>query len=257
MNLGNYELKTDREQQWSLIEERLKKNDTRREIKAKKDHFFHNRRIDAFGYSGRFIYYFDPTFAGWQRLFDEEMEERISDDEFWTLNRLFAGNLSSFFFCIEDQDYYFKSTFGNSYDPERRFPIRINREEEHRVIALTTEELFQALIRPFARWLRGRGTGEEGLLRFNLNYFESLLPRIDATPFQAEELSRREESPGFKEPFYVQHAIYSVLKFGFSDGEKARVELAQKVTDIMMAHANELNELEAMYERVKTESQSS
>lgn len=256
MDLRSYELKTDREKQWSLIEERLKRDNTRREIKAKKDHFFHHIRFHAFGYLGQFVYHFDPTFEGWQKLFDEEITDPISEGEFWTLNRLMAGNLSSYFFCIEDQDYYFKATFGNTYDPERRFPIRVGRETEHRVIVLTAEDLFQALIRPFARWLSGRESGEEGLLRFNLSYFESLLRQIDTTPFQDEVLSRREESPGFKEPYYVQHAILSVLRFGFSDGEIERVRMAQKVTEIMMDHADELNELKAMYQRVRNESQS-
>lgn len=258
MNLETYQLKTDREQQWLSIEDTLKSHGlNRKEIRAKKACFFDGDGCKAFGAKGQFLYERKPTFSGWQRLLDEEIEEPISDVQFCTLNEFMAGNLSSYFFCIEDQDYYFKVTFGDAYDPERRFPLRINREAEHRVIPLTANDLFKALIRPFARWLKGRCTGEEGLLRFNLGYFESLLLRIDVTPFSADELPRHGESPGFRSPYLVQHAIYSVLKFGVSDGEKERVDMAQRVTDIMMAHANDLNELEAMYERVKTESQSS
>jgi len=258
LNLETYQLKTNREQQWSGIENVLKDHGaTRKQIRAQRDCFFDGKGCHAFGLNGQFCLHHNPTFEGWQRLLDDEIEEPISDVQFCTLNEFMAGNLSSEFFCIEDQDYYFKVTFGDAFDPERRFPLRINREAEHRVIPLTANDLFKALIRPFARWLRGRGTGEEGLLRFNTGYFESLLPRVDVTPFTANELPRHGESPGFREPYLVQHAIYSVIRFGFSDGEKERVELAQKVTDIMMAHTTELNELEAMCERVKTESQSS
>lgn len=252
MDLKSYELKTDREYQWTLLENRFKRHGhTRKEIKAKKDCFFFGKGGEAFGPIGQFIYYTEPTFDGWQRLFDEEVKEPVSDSDFWTSNRMMAGQLADYYFCIEDQDYYFKVTFGNAYDPERKFSLRVNQETEYRPIVLTVNDLFQDLIRSFSRWLRGRGVGEEGLLRFNLEYFESLLPHIDTMPFQAEELSLRDESPGFKQPYLVQHSLSNILKFGFTDGDQERVEMAQKVTDIMMDHADDLRDLRKMYDQAK------
>jgi len=255
VDLESYELKTDREHQWALLENRFKKNGhTRKEIKAKHDCFFFGRGGEAFGPLGQFIYYTEPTFEGWQRLFDKEVKEPVSDGDFRALNRMMAGQLSDYFFGIEDQDYYFKVTYGSAYDPERKFSLRVNQETDFRPIVLTVNDLFMALIRPFSRWLGGRGTGEEGLMRFNLEYFESLLPHIDTTPFQLEELPLRDESPGFKDPGLVQYSISSILKFGFTDGDPERVQMARKVTDIMMDHAGELRELRElreMYDQAK------
>ena len=252
MDLESYELKTDREHQWTLLENSLKRDGlTRKEIKQHKDCFFFGKGREVFGPVGQFYYYTEPTFQGWQRLFDEEVKKPVSDDDFRALNWMMAGQLSSLFFCIEDQDYYFKVTYGSAYDPERKFSLRVNQETDFRPIVLTVNDLFQALIRPFSSWLSGRCTGEEGLMRFNLEYFESLLPHIDTAPFQLEELSMRDRSPGFHDLCLVQYSISSILKFGFTDGDPERVQMARKATDIMMDHAGELRELREMYDQAK------
>jgi len=252
VDLESYELKTDREHQWTLLESSLKREGhTRKEIKQHKDCFLFGKGGDAFGPIGQFYYYTEPTFQGWQRLFDEELKKPVSDGDFRALNRMMAGQLSDYFFGIEDQYYYFKVTYGSAYDPERKFPLRVNQETDFRPIVLTVNDLFMALIRSFSRWMLGRSTGEEGLLRFNMEYFESLLPHIDTTPFQLEELTMRDRSPGFHNPYLVQVSISNILKFGFTDGDPERVQMARKVTDIMMDYADELRELREMYDQAK------
>src|SRR5690606_26020958 len=101
---------------------------TRKNIEASKRTFFDNDVTVNIDWSDRFWLYYKPTFEGWQHLFDHELEETLTDRNFQTLNYFLCGQLADYYFCIEDQDHYFKTTFGETYDACRKCPLRINGE---------------------------------------------------------------------------------------------------------------------------------
>jgi len=259
-----YTLKTDRENQWALLEERLiKGGETRKRIKICKNYFFDNdvSGNESFGWSYRFRYYYNPTFEGWQKLFDEEIDEILSDQDFKTLNNMFCGQLADYFFCIEDQDYYFKTTFGDVYDKDRKFPLRINQESQYRTIAITENAIFLQLVNRMSKWLKAKDSKEQGIARFNEEYFESLLPVIDTAPFIAGSDIPRETSDGSAKPDITRAGLRTILKFSIEQPEtesrKERFEAALRLTEILMDYADDLADLRTLYEQASLEARHS
>lgn len=258
MDRETYTLKTNRENQWALLEDRLGKGgETKKRIKICKNYFFDNNviGIESFDWFYRFRYYYNPTFEGWQKLFDEEIEETLSDQDFKTLNNMFCGQLADYYFCIEDQDYYFKSTFGDVYDKGQKFPLRINREPGFRTISITENAIFLQLVNRMSKWLKAKDSKEQGIARFNERYFESLLPVIDTAPFIAGTEIPRETSDGSAKPDMTRAGLRTILKFSIEQPEteagKERFEAARRLTEILMDYADDLGDLRALYAEAK------
>lgn len=254
-----YTLKTDRENQWALLEERLRKGgETRKKIKTCKNYFFDNdiSGNESFEWFYRFRYYYNPTFEGWQKLFDEEIDETLSDQDFRTLNNMFCGQIADYYFCIEDQDYYFKTTFGDVYDKDRKFPLRINREPNHRDILLTENKMFAELLRRFGFWLKNQDDKEEGILRFNEGYFESLLPIVDRMPFMDKKYAPKDRTEdGSAAPAQIQASVKSIFRCSLNNADgsvdKERIEASRRVTDLLMSNADGLADIRILYDQAK------
>lgn len=82
----SYVLKTDRNAQWQKIESRLSETATKKQIKVCRDYFLDGLdNSKHFTWSDRFRLYHNPTLEGWQKLFDEEIQEPLTDGDFRTL----------------------------------------------------------------------------------------------------------------------------------------------------------------------------
>src|SRR5690554_8185248 len=76
----SYVLKTDRNAQWQKIESRLSETATKKQIKVCRDYFLDGLdNSKHFTWSDRFRLYHNPTLEGWQKLFDEEIQEPLTD----------------------------------------------------------------------------------------------------------------------------------------------------------------------------------
>jgi hypothetical protein len=257
MNTERIVLRTDRNRQWGLLEERFKRNGaTRKNIRNCHALFFENKVNGKFDWLDRFVLYPDPSFKGWQRLLDEEFEEVITDQNFRTLNNMFCGQIADYYFCIEDQDYYFKTTFGDVYDKDRKFALRINREPNHRDIVLTENKIFAELLRRFSFWLKNQDGKEEGLLRFNEGYFESLLPIVDRMPFMDRKYAPKDRTEdGSAAPAQIQASVKSIFRCSLNNADgsvdKERIEASRRVTDLLMSHADGLADIRILYDQAK------
>ena len=252
-----YVLKTDRELQWKKIEERFIKNgNTRKNIKICKDYFFNGYyESEGFRVKDRFVFYRNPTFSGWQQLFDEEILDPVSDSDFLTLQCYFCGQLYEYFFDAEDQSYYFKVVFGDRYDKNRIFPIRINRESNFRKITLTPNQVFGYLTTYFIRYMKDVGVDYAGILRFNLDYLDSLLPLVAEDFFSVEgsdELTEDDVRVGA-----VQSSISKMLKWSYAKPseriDQERIDAANAVKAVFLKHADNLGEFNAVHEKVRSD----
>ncbi|MBK8973306.1 MAG: hypothetical protein IPM37_18845 [Hahellaceae bacterium] len=181
----------DRNRQWEQLESRYRKNgNSRKNIKACKELFFEGKIGGSFDWDSILYLWPDPTLEGLQKLLDEVITDPLTDGDFETLQGYFCGVLSDYFCPIETQDYYFKATFGEVYDPDRVFPLRINREKEHRKLTYTPNNIFQALAFYFNKYMHFNQPSS-GVLRFNMGYLESLLPHVDPCFFSVAEIEGR------------------------------------------------------------------
>jgi len=249
-------LKTNRKEQWQLLEALMTKHGaTRKNLRNCQRYFFDKVDGGNFSFLDKFLFYPEPTFEGWQKLFDEDIEETLSDQDFKTLNNMFCGQLADYYFCIEDQDYYFKSTFGDVYDKGQKFPLRINREPGFRTISITENAIFLQLVNRMSKWLKAKDSKEQGIARFNERYFESLLPVIDTAPFIAGTEIPRETSDGSAKPDIIRAGLRTILKFSIEQPEteagKERFEAARRLTEILMDYADDLGDLRALYAEAK------
>ncbi|EDM46991.1 hypothetical protein MDG893_16157 [Marinobacter algicola DG893] len=228
---------------------------TRKNLRNCKSYFFDKVDCGNFSFLDKFLFYPEPTFDGWQRLFDEEVEETVTDQNVKTLNNMFCGQLADYFFCIEDQDYYFKTTFGDVYDKDRKFPLRINQESQYRTIAITENAIFLQLVNRMSKWLKAKDSKEQGIARFNERYFESLLPVIDTAPFIAGSDIPRETSDGSAKPDITRAGLRTILKFSIeqpqTESGNERFEAARRLTEILMDYADDLADLRSLYAEAK------
>ena len=248
----------DRNKQWEKYEALLRKHgNTRKEIQKHRDIFFEGSYKPGTHWSLLFYLWPDPTLEGLQKLLDEVITDPLTDADFEMLQGDFCGVLSDYFCPIETQDYYFKATFGEVYDPDRVFPLRINREKEHRRLTYTPNNIFQALAFYFNKYMHFNQPSS-GVLRFNTGYLESLLPHVDPCFFSVAEIEGRELEQLFASR--LRAVVISLLKWpvearrqNFSEEQIAN---ADKVKASLMKNADQLGELRALEAKVMAEMES-
>jgi hypothetical protein len=255
--IEGYTLKTDRNKQWAKIEVRMiEDGNSRKNIKSCKDYFFDGKDEGAtFRWHDRLMFYPAPTIAGWQKLFDEEISEPLSDQDYFTFQLFFCAQFYDYFFGIEDQSYYFKTAFGERYDINKVFPIRINKEDEHRVITLTPNQILRHLMTCFNRYMEDIKVDYAGLLRFNLEYLDSLLHLVSSKFFGIERNTGSTED-GVRIAA-VQSSIQKMLKWSYAKPskkiDKERIDAANAVKDVFLKHAGQLGEFNALHDKVRKE----
>lgn len=248
----------DRNRQWEQLESRYRKNgNSRKNIKACKELFFEGKIGGSFDWDSILYLWPDPTIEGLQKLLDEVITDPLTDGDFITLQGYFCGVLSDYFCPIETQDYYFKATFGEVYDPNRVFPLRINREKEHRRLTYTPNWIVERLAFYFNSYMKWQEEGC-GVLRLELPYFESLLPNVDQRLFTVDE-PEAGKIDGL-EIKLARASIQGLLKWpvrGRKNGLSAeRITHADKVKASLMKNADQLGELRALEAKVMAELES-
>lgn len=256
--MEDYELKTDRQEQWKKIEDKMSASASRKDIKICRDCFFDNAiRSENFRWSDRFFLYFNPTLEGWQKLFDEDIKVHMSDEDFSTLQSFFAGQLARDFFCIEDQDYYFKAAFGHVYDPKKRFALRINRESEARINTYTPNTMIYWLEYFFHLYLEDSKHEDAGVLRCNLEYLNSVLPLVDKRFFSTQKYSLSDESADGVRLLTMQSLTKKIIVAANSKPSKKinkeRIDAARKVLDVFQQNASNLGDFTKLYDQVCAE----
>lgn len=255
-----YTLKTDRQAQWQQIEKELSETATKKQIKICRDYFLDGiNNSKHFTWFDKFRLYHNPTLKGWQKLFDEDIHEQLTDADFITLQYYFAGRLYQEFFGIEDQDYYFKAAFGHRYEADRLFPLRINREPTaRRIITLTPNQLLFCLLAEFSWYIRNADSDHFGVLRYNLDYLDSLLPLIDKGFFSTQSYTLQDLTEDLIRYASVQSATKNIIKAALGalgqQTDAARIQAAQAVLDVFQQHADNLGEFNALYAQVKKDS---
>ncbi|WP_416398391.1 hypothetical protein [Allohahella sp. A8] len=254
-----YQLRTDRRVQWELLEERMKKaGATRANLHKCRKLFFDNDSNGRFRWVDRFWFYFNPTFDGWQHLFDHELNEKLSDQDFRDLNRFLCGQLADYFFSTEDQQYYFDETFGAAFDANRKFSLRINGEEEARKVCLSADGIFQRLVLDLSTWLReGPSTSNyRGILAGRLPYLESLLSHIDPVVFSVCDELPIETRDGITRAKITRGSIKNIFERAVESTDNASFDampLAKAVTELLMAHAKDLGDMALLYQGAKSQ----
>jgi hypothetical protein len=257
--MEEYKLKTDRDQQWSLIEKEFIENgNTRKNIKICKEYFFNGNNLSSdFRWWDLFFMYPNPGIEGWQKFFDEEVVEPLSELGYKTLQNFFCGRLYQEFYSIEDQSHWFKVVFGERFDVNKTFPIRINLESEHRKITLTPNNILRELMTNFSRYMEDIKVDYAGILRFNLDYLDSLLPLVDTTPFSTKEFRTKDKTEDGVRLGAIQEIITDVLKYSYSKPSKKidqeRIDAANSVKEVFIKHADQLGEFNALHDKVRKE----
>ena len=256
--MGDYILKTDRQKQWDKMEAKLSKTASRKDIKVCRDCFFDNViRSENFRWSDRFFLYFNPTLDGWQQLFDEEIKMHMNDEDFSTLQSFFAGQMANDFFCIEDQDYYFKAAFGQVYDPNKRFALRINRESEARVNTYTPNRMIYWLEYYFCTYLEEIKNEDVGLLRYNLEYLNSVLPLVDKRFFSTQKYVLSDVTEDGVRFLTIQSLTKKIIAASQAKPSKkinqARIDAANKVLDVFQHNASKLGDFSKLYDQACAE----
>jgi len=253
--LEDYTLKTDRNIQWKNIEAlMIDHGGNRKNIKACKGYFFEGKGDGLkLRWSDRFKFYPSATLEGWQTLFDQEIIEPLTDSDYLTLQHYFCGQFSDYYFCIEDQSYYFKMAFGERYDKNKTFPIRINREHECRVITVTQNKILRNLMTNFSCYMKDIKANHAGFLKFNLGYLDSLLPFVSLEFFNIEASNDITED-GVRIGA-VQSSTTKMLKWSYAKPSKKidqeRIDAANTVKEVFLKHADNLGEFNALHEKVR------
>lgn len=256
--MENYELKTDRQEQWKKIEDKMSAAASRKDIKVCRDYFFEDVDNNTrFTWSSYFKFYCHPTLEGWQKLFDENSHMKLDDEGFSTLQSMFAGQLANSFFCIEDQDYYFKAAFGQVYDPKKRFALRINKESEARINTHTPNTMIYWLEYFFHLYLEDSKYEDAGVLRCNLEYLNSVLPLVDKRFFSTQKYSLSDESADGVRLLTMQSLTKKIIVAANSKPSKKinkeRIDAARKVLDVFQQNASKLGDFLKLYDQVCAE----
>lgn len=253
--LEGYTLKNDRDKQWDRIEKEMISNGgSRKDIKACKSYFFDGERLsENFRWNDLFLMHPNPTIDGWQKFFDEEVTEPLTDRNYLTLQFFLCGQLYEDYFDAEDQSYYFKVVFGEHYDENKTFPIKINKESEYRTITLTPNHILSHLMTYFSRYMEDVKVDYAGILRFNLEYLDSLLPLV-STKFFGVAKDRSDTDDGVRVAA-LQSSVTKMLKWSYAKPSKKidqeRIDAANSVKEVFIKHADNLGEFNALHEKVR------
>ena len=195
------------------------------------------------------------TFEGWQKFFDDEVSEPLSDMGFKTLQNFFCGPLYREFFSIEDQSHWFRVVFGERFDVNKTFPIWINRENEYRKITLTPNKILRELMTNFSRYMENNKVDNAGILRFNLEYLDSLLPLVDITAFSTKKFRTKDKTEDGVRLGAIQELITDVLEYSYAKPSKKidqeRIDAANAVKEVFLTHADNLGEFNALHVKVR------
>ena len=262
MSSKPYPNKTDRSKQFNEFKDYI--GWTRKELKFWEHYFFTGELLAEKVEQSTWLLFLHPeqTTERWQyaltNLFDLNNRNRLElrndelNDKFFFpyLQNAFLGLLNSFFFHPEDRAWIFTQIFGESYDPERKFPLLLPNENECRAFTYTAKEIVSFIFVDINSVLRGKSKDTYAI--YIVRYILSLLPYIDLISFGISE-------PDDDNDYSVWSVLNRAIHFAHqdigsaSDKDQPKIELARKVKSIFDNYEGELGEYQQLVELVEQE----
>lgn len=165
-----YPSKTDRNAQWIAHKEDSELS--RAKIKLLQNYFETGKleKIDtAFGEDCLLFMNPNQNIPTWQSVLSDlykfnwkqwidspnDSEERARNNFFVRLQRNFLGFIRNYQFHPEDQAWVFTQIFGETYNPDRKFPLLLPGEDEYRLISVSANEIKSGLVLGFVNFFEG------------------------------------------------------------------------------------------------------
>jgi hypothetical protein len=272
-DLRNYQMTTTREQRWETKLDKFGRDEsmTRKEIKKWKEVFWEDSGTwSHIGWSERFTYYNNATLEGWQHFFDNELtDHELTEADYDLLQRYFAKTLMySCGFTVEDGLYLFKVAFGESYDPERRFCLRINQEQDYRQVNLKPEYFVAVLLDQLADYVNTKPRyshqrdPNKCLIALDNALFDgfviplaSSISPLSYTTYGMGEIRRKlkMEFPLARQAFH-KCLVYSMIPPQGAYTQD-RYDLAKRAADVFLSYDNKPPEWEATYDGLKAKAE--
>lgn len=256
--MGEYMLQTDRIHQWRLIEKDLRRDNlTRKDINWHKEIFFgeHEANPDV-PWRLRFNYHSKPTMGNWAAFFLQKGID-LTDREYGWLQSQFAGYLWWTRFSVHDLRYYFESVFGEVWKNHIEFPFPINGEKKLRKVTVSPSAIMAHLGRGATAWISGvKGSYDYNVMRFELDYFSSILPLIDHRAFSDQEFRVRDKTEdGQASIRALQSILRKLLLYSHLPSSEylsqEQVDFAVQARDIILEYDGKPKEFEQMYDVIK------
>ena len=197
MQTEGYKLVADSASRWRVIEEMLLRDASLTE----EDLAFHRSIFEGTAAALErpvpwhlgFAYLSNASLSAWQEYLEySASEHEYTDADYLWLQLFFLRNAETYGFPPTDIAYFFLRVFGETYDAERMFPLRINKEPANRRISATSSAIFAGVMRGakasiFSNMRKPWPDGN--YLPYVLGYFDSLLPHIDQRAFGTERFA--------------------------------------------------------------------
>lgn len=249
---------------WAEVEPGIKEGLSKREVQRWKDYFFTGIVAKSGKYAPGALVEFFPSFSkeGIAYCLKNNMSEKIGDDEYRQVQALFETNIHTVAGLTRGaQLELFKYVFGESYDPERKFPFLIGSESEYRAITLHPNLLFESLCST-NNWLKRKHVLEP-IWPAVLDYGFSLIPYVDTRIFRIGEAnkSKGEYLDGGVRSDIAQAKLIGVSRYCFKypdptegapEGESRR-QFLREFRERMENLNHYPGDLKALWESVKAE----
>lgn len=173
-----------RKKAWEAIEDQVADELTKKQVEARKKYFFTGTKPKVDMSPGEYTLYFpDNSYAGLSFVFKEYVDiKRLRSRVFKSIQSDFFQNLAHWpGASLEDKIRLFKMVYGDTFDPDRKFPFLIGSEAERRPLSHGVDELFVIIT---GKYLAISGTALEesffwkDLVDFYLSLFEFVEPSI-------------------------------------------------------------------------------
>ena len=183
---------------WNELESELKNGLSRKEVERWREYFFTGSLPSGKSLSPFSLLTFFPQFddEGIQYCLKNVITEKMTDDQFWSLQTLFAGNLKTVpGLALEDSLKIFKGGFGDKYEPNRTFPYRLFGEGGFRQVDLSPNLIFAYGTSTFVYIASQYEQPENVWLKLG-DFFISLIPHVDPRFFNIQEDKDRVQIDG-------------------------------------------------------------
>ena len=160
----------------------------------------------------------------WTQWIDSpnDLEERARNNFFVRLQRNFLGFITNYQFHPEDQAWIFTQIFGETYNPDRKFPLLLPGEDEYRVISLTPLEIIRSFSVCFRSLFRVGNKSSFAFAMYLVGYFGSLVPYIPIDVYQVA-------SPKNKNLKVIWDSLKYIFHYAHQDTSSASEDDVQKI----------------------------
>tara|TARA_R110002126_G_scaffold110984_1_gene248747 strand:- start:107 stop:922 length:816 start_codon:yes stop_codon:yes gene_type:complete len=231
-----YMFKTDREKQWEIWV-----SDTsisRRNVKILHEYFLTGNMPSENDFGLGQVLFLQPeqNLLGWQKaisdiynlqldnykVYMDQSNEEAQSRFYLQLQRNFLGFITNYQFHPEDQAWIFTQIFGETYNPDRKFPLLLPGEDEYRVISLTPLEIIRSFSVCFRSLFRVGNKSSFAFAMYLVGYFGSLVPYIPIDVYQVA-------SPKNKNLKVIWDSLKYIFHYAHQDTSSASEDDVQKI----------------------------